>query len=167
MSLSKKPFGLFRQFLQSAARISSKCLTQCFICCLSKFRLCPPFSSPHKARSRYMGSPNAIGEQIPHLQPEMYFLPGTRPGRKYFPLCFSLSRKILRSFFYSLNSPTDVGLFFVCSYFPNRARIMGLMPPAERISMALSPRASAWRTSPVSSMVTLPLRMSSVMVWPS
>ena len=57
---------------------------------------------------------NLLWEQIPHLQPEKYFLPGTegelpgtgkrdhpgvRPGRKCFGFCFSLSRKILRSFF--------------------------------------------------------------------
>ncbi|MBQ3192673.1 MAG: hypothetical protein IJB59_03775, partial [Oscillospiraceae bacterium] len=41
----------------------------------------------------------AYGEQIPHLQPEKYFLPGTRPGRKYFSLYFPLARKTLRGFF--------------------------------------------------------------------
>jgi len=47
----------------------------------------------------------AIGEQIPHLQPEKYFLPGTRPGRKCFSLYFPLARKTLRGFFDSLTTP--------------------------------------------------------------
>jgi hypothetical protein len=41
----------------------------------------------------------AYGEQIPHLQPEMYFASGTRPDAKCFSLCFLLTQKILRSFF--------------------------------------------------------------------
>ena len=63
--------------------------------------------------------------QIPHLQPEKYFpsgtegeLPGTgkrgrpgvRPDGKCFLSCFSLARKILRSFFYSLNASREAGV---------------------------------------------------------
>ncbi|MBQ3192760.1 MAG: hypothetical protein IJB59_04220, partial [Oscillospiraceae bacterium] len=50
------------------------------------------------------GGPIAYGEEIPHLQPEKYFLPGTRPGRKYFSLYFPLARKTLRGFFYRLST---------------------------------------------------------------
>ena len=32
----------------------------------------------------------AVSEQILHLQPEKYFLPGTRPGRKRFAIPISL-----------------------------------------------------------------------------
>ena len=42
----------------------------------------------------------AAGAQLAHLQPEMYFLPGTRPGRKWISLCFPLLRQI--RFFYTL-----------------------------------------------------------------
>jgi len=68
VSLSKIPFGAFRQF----------------------FAVC------------YAHNLFACSEQIPHLQPEMCFCPRTRRGQKRFLLCFPLTRKILRSFFYSL-----------------------------------------------------------------
>ena len=44
----------------------------------------------------------ATGEQIPHLQPEKYFLPGTRPGRKWISIGLQLARQILGSFFDTL-----------------------------------------------------------------
>ena len=44
----------------------------------------------------------ADSEQIPHSQPVAYFPPGTGPDGKCFKSCFSLTRKILRSFFYGL-----------------------------------------------------------------
>jgi hypothetical protein len=47
-SLSKNPFGLFRQSFA--------------VCC---------------AHNLF-----AVGKQIPHLQPDKYFAPGTRPGAK-------------------------------------------------------------------------------------
>ena len=40
----------------------------------------------------------AESEQIPHLQPEKYFLPGTCPGRKCLQLYFLLTQKTLRGF---------------------------------------------------------------------
>ena len=44
----------------------------------------------------------AFGVQIPHLQPEMYFVSGTRPDTKCFSLYFLLTQKTLRGFFDSL-----------------------------------------------------------------
>ena len=41
----------------------------------------------------------AYGGQILHLQPEKYFLPGTRPGRKWIEMGLPQKRQILRSFF--------------------------------------------------------------------
>ena len=79
LSLSKIPFGAFRQFFA--------------VCC---------------AHNLF-----AVSEQIPHLQPEKYFPPGARPDGKYLLLCFPLTRKILRSFFYSLKRhPKWVPLIF-------------------------------------------------------
>jgi hypothetical protein len=74
LSLSKKSFGLFRQFFA--------------VCC---------------AHNLF-----AVGEQIPHLQPEKYFLPGTRPGRKCSEFDFLLPQKTLRGFFDSLTEMTRV-----------------------------------------------------------
>ena len=51
----------------------------------------------------------AVGAQLVHLQPEKYFVSGTRPDTKCFRLCFSLTRKILRSFFNSLTAPAEAG----------------------------------------------------------
>ena len=48
-------------------------------------------------------------EQIPHLQPDMCFCPRTRRGQKPFPICFPLTREILRSFFYSLSPRFSTG----------------------------------------------------------
>ena len=54
----------------------------------------------------------AVGAQLVHLQPEKYFVSGTRPDTKCFRLCFSLTRKILRSFFNSLRkTPESSGVF--------------------------------------------------------
>ena len=53
----------------------------------------------------------AVSEQIPHLQPEKYFPSGTRPDEKCFRSCFSLTRKILRSFFYSLKRRSECSSF--------------------------------------------------------
>ena len=47
----------------------------------------------------------ALGEQIPHLQPEKCFSPRTRRGRKRFELYSPLSRRTLRGFFDSLKAP--------------------------------------------------------------
>ena len=78
VSLSRKPFGLSRQFFA--------------VCC---------------AHNLY-----AFGVQIPHLQPEKYFLPGTRPGRKSIPILFAASRQTLRGFFDRLRPfPAGNGLF--------------------------------------------------------
>ena len=44
----------------------------------------------------------AAGAQLAHLQPDRYFLPGTRPGRKWVAFSLPLLRQILRSFFYTL-----------------------------------------------------------------
>jgi len=44
----------------------------------------------------------ACSKQIPHLQPEMYFLPGTRPGRKSFDFIRRLLRRTLRGFWSKL-----------------------------------------------------------------
>ena len=51
----------------------------------------------------------AFGAQIPHLQPEMYFVSGTRPDTKYFGLFFLLTQKTLRGFFDSLKGPEIAG----------------------------------------------------------
>ncbi len=37
----------------------------------------------------FMGAPLANGRQIPHLQPERYFCPGTRPGQKWIQTLFA------------------------------------------------------------------------------
>jgi hypothetical protein len=64
----------------------------------------------------------AVYEQIPHLQPDRCFRPRTRRGRKPFILCFSLARKILRSFFdslrgqYSLPSLSVTKMYTFCEY---------------------------------------------------
>ena len=44
----------------------------------------------------------AFGVQIPHLQPDMYFVSGTRPDTKCSKLYFPLTQKTLRGFFYYL-----------------------------------------------------------------
>ena len=44
----------------------------------------------------------AVGEQIPHLQPEKCFRPRTRRGRKRFELYLLLMQQTLRGFFYTL-----------------------------------------------------------------
>ena len=78
LSLSKIPFGAFRQFFA--------------VCCAHS--LC------------------AVGAQLVHSQPEKYFVSGTRPDIKCLRLYFSLTRKILRSFFNSLRkTPDDSGVF--------------------------------------------------------
>ena len=50
-----------------------------------KLHQCPVCSSPHKGAPLW-GPRSACGAQIPHSQPERYFLPGTRPGRKWIGL---------------------------------------------------------------------------------
>ncbi len=42
---------------------------------------------------------SAHGEQIPHLQPDKYFRPGTRPSRKWILLYSPLRRRTLRGTF--------------------------------------------------------------------
>ena len=48
----------------------------------------------------------AIGAQIPHLQPEKYFLSRIYRERKYFPFFASCGRQTLRGFFDTLKRPT-------------------------------------------------------------
>ena len=82
LSLSKIPFGAFRQFFA--------------VCCAHHL--------------------SADSRQIPHLQPEKYFLPGTRPGRKCFLLYFLLTQKTLRGFFYSLKGLPTGRPFILLQY---------------------------------------------------
>ena len=77
----------------------------------------------------------AAGEQIPHLQPEMYFLPGTRPGRKWIPFCLPLLRQILRSFVpYAENGAGKAP--FCHSFFPLPAQMTAIRIPARTKGVA-------------------------------
>ena len=59
----------------------------------------------------------AAGAQLAHLQPDRYFLPGTRPGRKWVSFSLPLLRQILRSFFLHAGPPLHWG-GGSCPYWP-------------------------------------------------
>ena len=58
---------------------------------------------------------SAIGRQIPHLQPEMYFPSGTRPDRKCFGLYLLLTQQTLRGFFDILTAASKEAAVFAAS----------------------------------------------------
>ena len=67
-----------------------------------KFHLCSVCSSPHKAHSRFMGSPLPFTNKFHTCSLIGVFVHVHAAAENLFLLCFSLARKILRSFFDSL-----------------------------------------------------------------